>query len=509
MKKSRFIYGSILIVIVNFIIRLISFCYDVILSKFIGAEGMGLFQMATSTLMVFLVISASGISTAVSRLVAEQNSKNNHYTTKMIVKIATLFTIVLSISLSFILISLGKTISMQMFKDKDMSILIYLLTPAIITISINSVIKGYYYGLKMIGVASVSEIVEHVTKFIIVLGFLNYVCPVEPKLGALIAICGISIGEIFDLIWLIFMYKHSNEKPPYIVPTEINKIEILTQILYIATPLTISSLINVLFQFLNTILIPNKLMASGFTNSEAIATFGRIKGMAMPLIFSPFIVTSALIITLIPSLSEQVVLKNYKNMKNDILLAIKTTLLMSIPLTALYAFFSQPLAIFLYDDPKVGEFIHIMSYGTVFVAINHTLSGILNGLSKQINVTINQLIGILLQLFCVYYLVDNPKFIINGFFIGFYLRILATSILNFFTLRKMIKMQVNYKDLLAKPLIATAFMVISIYISQYYIHVSNNLNFIYSLIVGALSYIFVLYITKAIPQNLLGKLFEK
>ncbi|SHH34756.1 MATE family efflux transporter [Sporanaerobacter acetigenes] len=137
-------------------------------------------------------------------------------------------------------------------------------------------------------------------------------------------------------------------------------------------------------------------------------------------------------------------MKNYRNMKADILFAIKITLIISIPLSILYRLFSEPLAVFLYNDKKVGEYLRILSYSTVFMALQHTFSGILQGLNKHTAITINRLIGMSIQLLLVYFLVGNPKFGINGFFIGFYLRIFVIFLLDLVTLRSIVKFRFRH-----------------------------------------------------------------
>ncbi len=87
-----------------------------------------------------------------------------------------------------------QTITLKIFKDENMIIYIYLLIPAIILISIGSVLRGYYYGLKMIKIPSVSQILECISKIFIVLLIFYYIHPVEPKYGVIIALAGISIG---------------------------------------------------------------------------------------------------------------------------------------------------------------------------------------------------------------------------------------------------------------------------------------------------------------------------
>ncbi len=496
MKDNEFIYGSFLLVLVNLIVGIIDFIYDVMLSKFIGAEGMGLFQMVMSILMVFLVVSTGGIPTAVSKMVAEENSKKNNFAIKKILRLAILLTLILSTIFSIVLIFFSKTITSRMFNNEDMLFSIYLLIPVVLIISISSILRGYYYGLKMIMIPSVSQIIEHIARFVIILGFLYYVYPIKPIYGVFIAICGIIVGEVFDLIWLIFMKIRMDKNTQYI-PTKINSLSILNQIIYISIPIGISSLLNVILRFAKTILIPNKLMAAGYENSEAIATFGRITGMATPLIMLPFIVTSALVVNLIPNLSERMASKNYTGLKNDVIISIKITLLFSIPLTGLYVFFSQPLGTFLYNDLEVGRFIHIMGYGTICLALQNTFSGILHGLNKQLNATINRLVGMIIQLLAIYYLVGNPKFGINGFFAGFLLSGIVICIFDLISLRRIFKLNVEYKDLILKPIIATTVMIttMNIYLNFFlHPHISDVFSFAFSIIIGVISYIFILYI---------------
>ena len=219
----------------------------------------------------------------------------------------------------------------------------------------------------------------------------------------------------------------------------------------------------------------------------------------------PFIVTSAMVINLVPNLSEQMALKNYRKVK-IILFSIKITLMAAMPLTGLYIFFSDPLGFYLYGDLKVGEFINIMAYSTIFVALQHTFSGILNGLNKHMKVTINRLLGMIIQILAIYRLVGNPLFGINGFFIGFFLGSFITFILDIMAIRKVIKLKINYMDIIFKPLLATAIMVLIIYngIELLYGYGSNNVwAFLFSLIIGVLAYILLYYILRKLSLRIL------
>ncbi len=502
MDKDGIIYGSIVMIFINFIIRIIGFIYGILLSKLLGAEALGHIQIASSTLMVFLVITTSGIPTSVSKLVAEENSKGNNQTVESIYKSTIFFNLLLSIILSMVLMFSAEFISIKVFKNSDMLIGVYLLVPALIILSISNVIRSYFYGMKNMVTPSIAQVIEHVTRFIIVLGLLYYFKPESPIHGAIIAIAGISIGEFFDLLWSLFS-KRRLYRSKYNNCNDNHTIKSISKVLSISLPLTIAGFFNIVLMFSNTLIIPARLISSGYTNPQSIAIYGRIMGMAMPLITLPFIVTSALVINMITSLSEKMALKKYKEMRSDINLAIKITLLVSIPLMILFITLSKPLAIFLYSDPLVADYIHIMGYSTVVFALHHTFSGILYGLGKQTIATINRLIGMVLRVVLLYILMGNPAFGVNGFFISFFVSNFVIILLDIITMRKTIVLKVNYLDIIGKPLLASLFMIGYIYISNYDLNnlaYSSPMAFGFTFIVAAVAYVFVLVLTKAIHR---------
>ncbi|EOD01651.1 putative polysaccharide biosynthesis protein [Caldisalinibacter kiritimatiensis] len=509
MKKTSFIYGSIILASVNFIVRLFGFIYKIILSKLIGPEGIGLFQMVFPILMVFITLTTAGIPIAVSKLVSKQNSLNNQTGVKQVFKLAFSITFIISILLVSIIILFKDFIVFDLLKNSDLYYSILFLAPAIFIISISSVTRGYFYGLKKIKPAGLSQIIEQVTRIVFVIGTIYYLYPVESKLGALIAVCGISIGEFFGLIWLLFQYKIINRKNITANIRKLNTIKLLSQITYISVPITISRMINVSLQMVNAVLIPQRLTAAGYSSSEAVSTFGRVVGMSFPLIFLPFIVTSALVINIIPNLSEQLALKKYRLIREDIELSIRITLLISIPLTIFYIFFSEPIASFIYNDIKVGKYMSILGYATIFLSLQHTLSGILHGLGKQIVATINYVLGMSVQLLATYFLVANPKFGINGFFIGFISSTIIISFLNLYYIDKILKVKIKINNYILKPLLSSLLMISTILICYKYLNKNNMIEFLSLLIptsLGGIVYIFSLILIKGLPKDIIKRL---
>lgn len=480
MNKSHLIYRTAILSGVNFIVRILGFVYKIVLSKIIGAEGIGIFQMSIPVLMLFVTIPSSGIPIAVSKIIAKQPSTHSKSNQK-IFNLSILITLIISVSLSILLIITSKSICTNILKNQNLYLHILFLSPAIVIISLSSVIRGFFYGMKLIKPTSISQILEQLSRIVFVLGYLYYLSPIKPHLGALIAIIGLSLGELIGLTSLISFYQaHKKNSLIHNFTTNINvsSTKILHKIINISTPITISKLISISLQLVNAVIIPNRLIASGLSSKEAISSFGRVTGMTMPFIFLPFIVISALAVNVIPNISRNLQYKNYSKIKNDTNTAIKIAILISFPLTAIYILFSHDIGLFLYNDELVGIYIKSMGYSTIFLALHHIIASILHGLGKQVYTTINHAIGMSIQLLITYISVSNPNIRIYGFFISFFIGNLITFILNAIILRKTIKLKNTYIFFALKVLASTIIMIIignSIYIRLCNIFISSHL----------------------------------
>jgi len=503
LKKSSFIYGTILLVIVNFLVRSLGFVYKIILSRLIGPEAIGLYQMVFPFLMLLITATSAGIPSAVSKLVATENSLNNRESIYKILTISLFIGGTLSLVLS-ILVSLNMDfIVTKVLKNEAIFYPILFTIPAISLITFASIIRGFFYGLKDMKPPANAQIIEQLFRIIFVLSYLAYKKPSNPVLAATIGIIGVSLGEFFGLIYLIFKFnlRKLNPRRHLIKVYTESSFKVASSILYISIPITIGRLVSSLMQTASSILIPQRLIIAGYTSSEAIQAFGKITGMAMPLLFLPFTVTSALAVNIIPNISEQMAINNMDDVSEQCNLAIKITLLVAIPITIIYTAFGNHLARLIYNQEDVGSYLSIISYSTIFLCMQHTLSGILHGMGKQIITTVNYLLGMVIQLYCTYFLISNPKYGINGFFIGYILSAFVIFALNFITLKRAIKIRLSILQLLIKPTVLSSLAAISmlyIYKASYLVTTSNFLSTMVSALLGGILYLLLLSITKTL-----------
>jgi len=112
-------------------------------------------------------------------------------------------------------------------------------------------------------------------------------------------------------------------------------------------------------------------------------------------------------------------------------------------------------------------------------------------------------LGMLVQLYCTYYLVPNPKYGINGFFIGFIASSFLIFILNLITLSKYVKLNLPFIQSILKPIFCSliTFLVIIILYQTLGGYLSSALTSVVSLGFGGLLYCGLLVITKTLDIN--------
>ena len=455
---------------INFVVKFIGFVYRILLSRSPGPQAIGLYQMVIPFLMVLIVLPTAGIPVAVSKLVARESSLKNVkgiyrlLTLSLLMggSIALILSIFVSLKLDYIINNLLKN-----------QLLYYPLLWAIPTLGIitfSSVLRGFFYGLKDIRPTATAQVLEQIARVSFVLFVLYYKKPEHPVTAVTIAIVGIIIGKAVGLLYLVIRLNYKKVSPNSLIRSSdnVSHTEYIKQLSSISAPITISKFISVSLQTINAIIIPQRLILAGYSSVVATEIYGKVFGMTMPLLFLPFTVTTALVLNLIPSISEHMALNSHSSIAKKSSLSIRITLLVAIPITSAYIVFGDSIAYIIFNQSEVGRYLSVVGISTLFLCVQHTFSGILHGIGKQVLVSINYVLGMFAQLFFTFFLVSNPQYGIYGFFIGFIASSFIILTLHSLIIFRTIRIKLPFTLCILKPSIYTLAMLVSIYLFNYY-----------------------------------------
>ena len=105
MKKQLhpLVGGTLLLTAAGLMTRLIGFFYKIFLSRAIGAEGIGIYQMIFPIYGVCYALTTSGAEIAVSRFVSRENGARRPQSARQVLRVGLLLTLGLAIPTAFLL----------------------------------------------------------------------------------------------------------------------------------------------------------------------------------------------------------------------------------------------------------------------------------------------------------------------------------------------------------------------------------------------------------------------
>jgi stage V sporulation protein B len=233
----------------------------------------------------------------------------------------------------------------------------------------------------------------------------------------------------------------------------------IKELLKAAVPVSANRLVMSALAAAEFIMIPVMLASGGLDEKSSMEVFGRLTGMALPLIMFPSIVTNSIATTLVPAISESVALKKYKALNYQISKSIQITFIVGIIFSSIFFCFPNEIGALLYRREKIGDLLFMLSFSCVFIYLQQTLTGVLNGLGKQGVLLRNTIIGSVLRIAVVCVLI--PVFGIRIYILGLSVSLILTECLNLMTINRITGLVFDLRGWILKPGLVGVITVLS------------------------------------------------
>jgi len=448
-NRKRILTGALILTLAGVATRILGFIYRIYMSNLMGAEGMGLYQLIMPVYALAWSISCAGFNTTVSKLTAQENAKGEHGNMQRMLRQSVVITTLLGIVLSISLYFGAEFLARHFFNDMRTLLPLQILAFAFPFMAAGTCMRGYFIGLQQAKIPALNQVLEQIVRMVIVYMLAARFVPLGLEYAAAVALLAIVGEELFSCGFVFIAYKWRS-KPMARKPVLTNA-QIFTLIMCMALPLTGNRVVGSLLSAWENVLIPQRLQLFGLTAAEAISEFGRINGMAIPLIFFPTAVLTALSVTLVPAVSEAVTAKDLRGVSA---IASKSLLFASITgmgAAALFIFFSHELGMAIYNQP-IGLMLQLLGIMCPFIYMQIVISGVLNGLGCQMFIFRNSLLSSAISIICIYVFV--PQFGLTGYIFGWLTSLLVVIALGLRKVQKFMPIEMEYTKWMIKPLIA-------------------------------------------------------
>lgn len=409
--------------------RAVGFLFKVYVGRTLGAEVVGLYQMALSVLFLLSAVASSGVPLVLSRKIAALSDKSS---AGGLVSTGLIICGSISAILIAVLFACGDNLAV-FFGDKRALPLFFVVLPSLLSTSVYSVVRAYFLGRKQYFAFSVAEFSEEVVRILSCMAFCSGRSPFDGATGIAVSFLVSDLVSAAILAAIYFFMGGKLQKPA--AQKDVTKS---------AVPITLIRISGSLVSSLTAVIVPFLLVRSGMTTAQATADYGRVTGMSLPLLMAPLSVTGALATVLVPEVASSQKSGLGRKINSSTLFAA----IVGSFFVLCYAPLGESIGDFLFSDQRAGQYVSIAAVIIYPLELNQISTSILNSLGRERTTFLHFVIGSVATVTCL--VVLPAKIGVYAILCGMLLCFGTTTFLNFSVLLKKERLDLSFK----KPVLA-------------------------------------------------------
>ncbi len=524
-KKQSVLNGAMMLMFAVVLVKLIGALFKIPLTDMLGATGRGYFNSAYEVYTPIFAISMAGLPVAVSRMVAENVALNRHREARMVFKVSQRIFTVVGIAGTLILLVAAYPYTHFVAGIKSLPAVLCV-APSIFFCCYMSAYRGYYEGLRNMTPTAISQVIEALGKLLIGLALAKLVISIgegqyeagmlasgnvsatvfgntvvsDTEANSVIlpwaaagAVLGVTVGSIASNIFLIICYKIKGDgftrvelvNSPKSAPSDV----LAKNMIKIAVPMVISSLVLNITNLVDTVTIQSRLMAAlesdfnavlqmhgeAFNNAVSLSrlNLNDLKevrsylwgsyGMALDFKNLVPTITIQLGVSALPALAAAWAVKDKKATKSTIETVIRIGMLIALPAGIGMAALAEPVLTVIYGRGSSSDAISVVTpilvaYGlaTPVMAISTPVTNMLQAIGRTDIPVKSVVAGAVCKIICNFILVGTPEINIYGAVIGTVLFYVVIVACNLISLVRISKVKIHWSSVFVKPLICAA-----------------------------------------------------
>ncbi|PWM43032.1 MAG: hypothetical protein DBX47_07475 [Clostridiales bacterium] len=415
----------------NAVVTGAGFLFSLYLSRVLGTEGVGLYQLVLSVYVLSATFATSGISLSVTRLVSEALSfSTTKGEVRKIMRRCFAFSALVGLSAGVLLFSLSVPAASSFLKKAETVECFRILACGLMFMSLCSCFHGYFIGVRRASKSAAASIVEDFSKIAVVVLAFTIKKPENIVVGCEVICIALVLSEFFSCICSFVLYLVDKNRKGGKTPQNT-----VSRLLKIAVPVATSSYLRSGLTTLENVLIPIGLVKAGFSESEALSLFGSMKGLVLPLLFFPAAFLWAFTKVLVPEVTKAFTQGNSDRINSIGARVIKTTLLCSLPIMIFFIAFSQPIGKYIFKSADAGNYLFLLAPLVPMMYLDGVVDAVLKGMNEQVAVMRYNIIEAAVRVFLVWVVLP-----LTGFE-GLVLTIYAGNVINaVLSLRRLCKL---------------------------------------------------------------------
>ena len=423
-KAESFLKGTLILTVASFVVKVIGSLNWIFVSRILGGEGIGLYQMAFPIYFFAMSISQAGVPVAISIITAERVALKDVFGARRVFRVS--MALMLFTGLFFSLLtyfSADWLIEWQFIRDPRAYMSVVALAPTIFFVTLLASSRGYLQGWQRMTPTAVSQIVEQIFRVLTMVLFASLLLPMGLDYAAAGASLGAFAGAIGGLLVLVYFhwkldkdiereYGPDLAPPAGQAPAPLGMI--VRRIFSLALPVSAASIMLPIVSNLDLLIVPQRLEVAGYTVPQATELFGYLTGMAVPLVNLATILTASLAVSIVPAISEARALQDTKRVYSQTAAAVRISNFVCFPAFVVVFVLATPISTLIYNAPGAGPAVLVSSFSIVLLGLHQVSTAVLQGLGHPKIPMINMILAAVVKVVLNWVLTAIPWLGIMG-----------------------------------------------------------------------------------------------
>jgi len=448
MTKQTFLKGTLILIAAGLITRILGFINRIVIARFIGSEGVGLYMMAAPTFFLAVTLTQFGLPVAISKLVAEAEARGDHRKTKQILVMSLAITGTLSAVITPVFLIYAPLMADTLLTDKRTLYPLLAVTPVVPIIAVSSVLRGYFQGKQNMRPLAVSQVLEQIVRISLVAVCTTAFLPLGIEYAAAGAMLSSVFGELASLLYLFvaFQYKKKIRIRKRFFQSLKSGRTTFFELMSVSLPTTGSRFIGNLSWFFEPIVVAQSLAIAGVAASAATSQYGELTGFALTLLTLPSFITYSLSTALVPAISEGIEQKKMQVVEYRLEQAMRLCLLSGgISVVILFSYADELVSV-MYGSSNAAIYVKIMAPFFLFYYFQGPLQAVLQALNLAGAAMMNSLVGAVVKTGLIFVLASRPSLGIMGAALAILTGIILVTLLHAATVSKVLPISINLKE---------------------------------------------------------------
>jgi stage V sporulation protein B len=392
--------NTLLLTATSFLMRTVSVSFNAYLTGIIGADGIGLFQLIISVYTMAVTFASGGIRLASMRLVAD-NTTTRKFSERQIMRLCILYSLICGTVIAVLLFGFSDIIGRKWICDSKSIPSLRVLSLSLPFVAVSASFGGYFTAIRKIVRYTLVQFCEQIFRIAVTVFSLKLVASRGIEAACIAIVFGMTSAEIFSMCSSAILYALSCNKDG--IPDRFRSV--VKRLLRISIPDAVGAEMRSILMTVEHLLIPSGFRKSGNNPQTAMATYGVIHGMSLPLVLYPSALLSSLSGLLVPEFSAQHTKGNKTRISYMIARVLHLSLIFSVGTAGILYFNSHELSMVVYNNDDVSFYTQVFAPLVPVMYMDMTIDGMLKGLDQQVSYMRYNIIDASICVILVYFLV--------------------------------------------------------------------------------------------------------